>query len=146
MTAGPRRRLAWGTAVALTAALLACGGGPQPGYRAFTDHYQFLITSDPMPPHAREKTIYKIIVRDKNTQQPIEGGEGLLYANTRDGARAWDSFSAGPEPGTYYATLDFVVASPEWAMGMRFRKDSTQKLEQADWMQEVLAAHASPTP
>jgi hypothetical protein len=109
--------------------------------RMYTDQYTFRISSTPVPPHAREKTRYKLVVRDKQTGQPIEGGEGIIYANTRDGASTWDSFVPGQELGTYYATLNFIV-SGEWAIGLRFRRDSTQRLEQVDWMQEVLAERA----
>jgi hypothetical protein len=64
------------------AALLACGpkaGTATTEYRAFTEHYAFNITSEPSPPHAREKTLFKIRVRDKTSSQPIEGGEGIIY-------------------------------------------------------------------
>ena len=122
----------------LTAAVAACsGGGREPGTMpAYTDHYSMRISSVPSPPHAREPARYKLVVRDKDSGQPIEGGQGILYANTRDGASAWDTFVPGEELGTYYATLNFVVAG-NWAMGLRFRRDSTQQLEQVDWMQEV---------
>ena len=128
-------------AVALFAG--CAGGSPEDrlALRMFTDHYTFRISPTPVPPHAREKTRYKVVVRDKETGQPIEGGEGIIYANTRDGASTWDTFVPGQELGTYYATLNFVV-SGEWAMGLRFRRDSTQRLEQVDWMQEVLAERA----
>lgn len=133
----PRRRL-----LVLALALLAgaaCGPREQePGYRAYTEHYSVRIYADPVQPHAREQTRFRVVVRDKDTGQPIQGGEGILYANTREGARTWDTFVAGPELGTYYANLNFVV-SGTWAMGLRFRRDSTQPLEQLDWMQEVLA-------
>ena len=131
----PRRLAAVLTLV--TVAATRCGGpGPEPAYRGFTEHYAFRITSDPVPPRARERTLFKIVVRDKESGQPIEGGEGIIYSETRDGAKTWDSFEPGPELGTYYATLNYVVAG-DWAMGLRFRRDSTQKLEQVDWMQEV---------
>jgi hypothetical protein len=125
--------------VLVAVAANACGGpGPEPAYRGFTEHYIVRITSDPVPPRARERTLFKIVVRDKDSDQPIEGGQGIIYAETRDGAKTWDGFEPGPELGTYYATLKFVVAG-DWAMGLRFRRDSTQKLEQVDWMQEVRA-------
>jgi hypothetical protein len=126
----------------VTVAATRCGPGPAPAYRGFTEHYSMRITSDPVPPRARERTLFKIVVRDKETQQPIEGGQGIIYAETRDGAKTWDSFTPGPELGTYYATLKYVVAG-DWAMGLRFRRDSTQKLEQVDWMQEVRAERAA---
>ena len=96
--------------------LVACGpkaaGTATTDYRAFTEHYAFNITSDPSPPHAREKTIFKIRVRDKNSSQPIEGGEGIIYGNTEDGGgKTWDSFTPGQAPGTYTANLKFVVAN-----------------------------------
>ncbi len=123
-------------------ALGACGPAAPSGavdYRAFTEHFAFRISSDPSPPHARERTVFKIVVRDKNNQQPIEGGEGLLYSNTKSGTgRTWDSFVAGPAPGTYYATLHFIVAD-DWAVALQFRKDSAQALEKVDtWYQTVL--------
>ena len=107
-----------------------------PGYRGFTQHYAFRIVSDPVPPMAREKVRYKVVVRDKETGQPIQGGEGILYAESHEALKTWDSFTAGPEVGTYYANLNFLT-SGDWAMGLRFRRDSTQQLEQVDWMQEV---------
>jgi hypothetical protein len=127
-------------AVAL-GSVLACGPSASSGsldYRAFTEHYAFRISSDPSPPHARERTVYKIVVRDKNTSEPIEGGEGIIYANTKDGeGKTWDTFTAGPAPGTYYANLKFIVAS-DWAIALKFHKDSTQALETVDtWYQTV---------
>ena len=127
-------------AIAMAAmAAVACGPTERStDYRAFTPHYAFRISSDPLPPMAREKARFKIVVRDKDTNQPIQGGEGIIYAENREGVKTWDSFAAGPEVGTYYANLNFL-ASGDWAMGLRFRRDSTHALEQADWMQEVVA-------
>lgn len=128
--------------------LIGCGpkaAGPETTeYRAFTEHYAFNITSVPSPPHAREKTVYKIRVRDKNSSQPIEGGEGIIYGNTEDGAsKTWDSFTAGAAPGTYTANLQFVVAN-NWGLALQFRKDSTQALEKVDtWYQTVLPERAA---
>ena len=142
---GKPRMIRLSLVVAAVAAMAACGRGREPGTMpAYTDHYSMRISSEPAPPHAREAARYKLVVRDKDSGQPIEGGEGILYANTRDGAGTWDTFVPGEELGTYYATLNFVVAG-NWAMGLRFRRDSTQQLEQVDWMQEVLGERqASP--
>ena len=137
-----RRRL---LPVALAAALVAAACGPAPhatDYRAFSVHYAFRIGSTPVPPMARERARFKIVVRDKESGQPIENGEGVLYAETRDGVKTWDTLVPGQELGTYYANLNFLVAG-EWAMGLRFRRDSTQQLEQVDWMQEVAADTSS---
>lgn len=124
------------TAVVLSVA--ACG--PTPGalsYRAFSDHYAFRIDADPVPPMAREKARFKIVVRDKSTGQPIQNGEGVLYAENRDGLKTWDTLEPGKELGTYYANLNFLIAG-QWAMGMQFRRDSLHALEKVDWMQEVV--------
>jgi hypothetical protein len=123
--------------------VLACGpkgsGTQTTDYRAFTEHYAVNITSEPSPPHAREKTLFKIRVRDKTSSQPIEGGEGIIYGNTEDNSgKTWDSFTPGPAPGTYTAKLEFVIAT-NWALALQFRKDSTQALEKVDtWYQTVL--------
>ncbi|MEO6210396.1 MAG: hypothetical protein ABIQ10_09760 [Gemmatimonadaceae bacterium] len=128
--------------------MVACGpkaaGTTFTQYRAFTEHYAFEITSDPSPPYAREKTVFHIRVRDKNSSQPIEGGEGILYGNTEDGSgKSWDSFIAGQAPGTYTAKMSFVVAN-NWGLALKFRKDSTQKLETVDtWYQQVLPERAA---
>ena len=129
-------------------ALAACGpkaaGTATTDYRAFTAHYAFNITSEAAPPHAREKTVFKIRVRDRDSSQPIEGGEGILYGNTEDGSgKVWDSFTAGQAPGTYTATVNFVVAN-NWGLALQFRKDSTQALEKVDtWYQQVLPERAA---
>ncbi|HXY32110.1 MAG TPA: hypothetical protein VEI06_15490 [Gemmatimonadaceae bacterium] len=126
---------------ALWAALAAAACGPSNGaatdYRAATQSFSMRISSDPVPPHARERITFKLVVRDKNSGQPIEGGEGRIYANNRQGGgKTWDSFVAAPAPGTYYANLYFVTAE-NYAMGLQFRRASTDSLETVDWVQEV---------
>jgi hypothetical protein len=117
----------------------ACGGEPQQrALRQQTDSYYFTITPDQSPPHARENVQYKVLVRDRESRQPIDAGEGQIFANNRDGASTWDGLAKGPEIGTYYGKLNFVT-SGDWAIAIRFRRDSTSKLERTDWMQDVLA-------
>jgi hypothetical protein len=118
-------------------ALAACGSPPQqPGLRQRTEHYLFRVTSDPQPPFAREPILYKVVVLDQKTSEPIENGEGRVFAESQDGAKTWDSFTRGPEVGTYYAKLNFLTAG-DWAMAIQFRRDSTAALERIDWMQQV---------
>jgi hypothetical protein len=124
----------------------ACGGEPKKrALRQLTDSYLFTITPDQSPPHAREEILYKVLVRDRDSRQPIEAGEGQIFANNRDGASTWDGLAKGPEIGTYYGKLNFVT-SGDWAIAIRFRRDSTAKLERTDWMQDVLPERQSPTP
>ena len=124
----------------------ACGGEAKPrALRQLTDSYLFTITPDQAPPHAREQILYKVLVRDRDSRQPIEAGEGQIFANNRDGASTWDGLAKGPEIGTYYGKLNFVT-SGDWAIAIRFRRDSTSKLERTDWMQDVLPERQSATP
>jgi hypothetical protein len=115
----------------------SCGPPRHPELRQGTKTYLFTISSDPVPPRAREDVIYKIIVRDRETGQPIELGEGRIFANTREGARTYDGFSKAPGVGTYSAKLNFVT-SGQWAVGIQFHSDSTKPLEKSEWMQDVL--------
>jgi hypothetical protein len=127
----------------LTLASWGCSPNPRTReIRTYSDHFVFRITSDPMPPRARETVLYKIVVQDKNTRQPIEGGEGRIFANNSSGTSTWDSFQPGQEVGTYYAKLRFVTAE-QYAVGIEFRRDTlpTTKIERAtDYQQDVGAA------
>jgi hypothetical protein len=76
------------------------------------------------------------VILDSDTGQPIEGGEGQIFAQNRQGKQTWDSFVAAPEVGTYTAKLSYLTAG-QWAVGIRFRRDSTAALERIDWMQDV---------
>lgn len=118
----------------------ACGPSQKStDLRQWTDDLTFRISTDPMPPRARERIAFKVVVQDKESRQPIEKGEGRLFATSRDGKNSWDILEAGPEPGTYTATLSFLTAG-DWAVAIQFRRDSTQKLERVDWMQTVKPA------
>ena len=134
-------------AVSLLALAASCTGSPRKlQIRTFSEHFEYRITSDPMPPRAREDVIYRVTVIDKENGQPVEGGEGRIFANNSAGTSTWDSFMAAPEVGTYTAKLRFVTAE-QWAVGIEFRRDTLPgtKIERAtDWQQEVGAARAEP--
>jgi hypothetical protein len=126
--------------IPLLAVLAACGPSQKStDLRQWTDDLTYRISTDPMPPRARERIVYKVVVQDKSSRQPIEKGEGRIFATSRDGANTWDALEPGPEPGTYYGSLKFITAG-DWAVAIQFRRDSTQKLERVDWMQTVRAA------
>jgi len=114
-----------------------CGPPRRPEIRQGSKSYLFNITSDPIPPHAREPVIYTVTVRDRESGQPIETGEGRIFANTLEGARTYDGFTKAPAVGTYTAKLHFVAAG-QWAIGIQFHSDSTKPLEKTEWMQDVL--------
>ena len=119
-------------------AAAACGPNPRAlENRQWSDSFAFRITVDPSPPRAIEDATYKIIVQDKKTGEPIETGEGRIFANTLEGARTYDGFTKAPAVGTYTAKLRFVAAG-QWAIGIQFHSDSTRPLEKTEWMQDVL--------
>ena len=116
---------------------LGCGPGPKAlENRQWSDNFEFRITVDPSPPRAIEDATYKIIVQDKKTGEPIETGEGRIFATSADGANTDDGLAKGKEVGTYYGRL-FFPTTGDWAVALQFRRDSTQRLERVDWVQSV---------
>lgn len=116
---------------------LACGPNPRAlDNRQWSDSFAFRITVDPSPPRAIEDATYKIVVQDKKTGEPIETGEGRIFATSRDGANTDDGLAKGKEVGTYYGRL-FFPTTGDWAVALQFRRDSTQRLERVDWVQAV---------
>ena len=141
-----RRALAvvWVAVTALGAAALGgCTAGPPDDpkvVRLWTDDYYIRVTSDPSPPRALERVQYTVVVQDKKTRQPIDVGEGRIFATNEDRKNTDNGFEKAEQPGAYRTTLFFATAGP-WAMGVQFRRDSTQKLQRTnDWMQEVMQA------
>ena len=131
----------------VTAVSGACGGGNNspPPLRQNSLSYAFVIKPDDSPPHARQDIHYKIQILDSKTRQPIEKGTGQLFAGipidpdvpSGPQSKTWDGLTYGPEVGTYRAKLKFVVAG-QWAVALRFQRDSLHPLERIDWMQDVL--------
>lgn len=121
-----------------TFGVLACGPeGPQPAVRLYTDDYSVAISFEPSPPRALEPIEFTVVVRDAKTGEPIEGGQGRLFATNEDRKSVDNGLTPGKELGTYHTSLFFVNAGP-WAIGFQFRRDSTQRLQRTnDWMQEV---------
>ena len=122
----------------------ACRPEPQQfALRLDTDSYSFRITADPLPPRARERTVYTIVVTDRETRQPIEGGEGRIFASNAgpedpDRRTVWDGLASAEQVATYTANLNFITAG-NWAMALEFRRDSTSRLERVDWRQDILS-------
>lgn len=144
--------VAVGTAAAL---VTSCNSGPYkpPALHQYTVEYDFTIQPDQAPPHARDDVHYSITILDRKTRQPIEAGEGQLYASkpidddapTGPQSHTYDGLAYGPEVGVYHAKLNFVV-SGTWAVAVRFRRDSLHALEKTEWMQDVLAERDTTKP
>lgn len=107
--------------------------------------YRFTIIPSQAPPHAREAILYKVVIRDRENSQPIETGEGQIYASNEERSNTWDGFAKGAEVGTYYGKLNFVTAGL-WAVAIRFRRDSLHPLEKVEWMQDVLNERQAAVP
>lgn len=122
----------------LAMSVLSCGPGPDEGViRLWTDDFEIRVTADILPPRALERITYTVVVRDKKTQEPIADGEGRIFATNSDRKSTYNGFRYGPEVGTYRTTITFVTAG-EWALGIQFRRDSTQVLQRTlDWRQQV---------
>jgi hypothetical protein len=140
--------------VAFAGLTQACGGDDRPPpLRQLSNSYSYVITADDVPPHARQDIHYTIQIFDSKTRQPIENGEGQIFAGkpidedvpTGPQSKTWDGMTYGPEIGTYHAKMNFVVAGT-WAVAIRFRRDSLRPLERVDWMQQVLDEKTSTKP
>jgi hypothetical protein len=132
--------------VALLVTLAACAREPrQRQLRMISPTYSFTIIPSQAPPHAREAILYKVVIRDRDSRQPIETGEGQIYASNEARSNTWDGFTKGAEVGTYYGKLNFVTAGL-WAVAIRFRRDSLHPLEKIEWMQDVLNERQAAVP
>jgi hypothetical protein len=129
--------------VTLAAAVVA-GCSPNPKaleLRLWSDDYAFRVTADPTPPLALEPITYRIVVQDKKTGQPIETGEGRIFATSADRANTSDGLKKEKELGTYSGKI-FYPTSGDWAAAIQFRreKDPRMPLERVDWIQAVRPA------
>jgi hypothetical protein len=121
------------------AALSSCGSSPRVlDLRLWSDNYAFRVTADPLPPRALEPITYRIVVQDKKTGQPIETGEGRIFATSADRANTSDGFKKEKEVGTYSGKL-FFATTGDWAAAIQFRreKNPAMPLERVDWIQTV---------
>ena len=124
-------------ACAIAAVLSSCGGSPKAlELRLWSDSYAFTVTEVPMPPRALEQIVYRVVVQDKKTKQPIESGEGRIFATSADRANTNDGFKKEKELGTYSGRLFFPTVG-DWAAAIQFRRASNLPLERVDWIQTV---------
>jgi len=133
-------RLAIGSALVLS--VTSCGSNPRAlENRLWSDTYAFRVTVDPVPPRALEPAVYRIVVSDKKTGQPIETGEGRIFATSVDRANTNDGLKKEKELGTYSGRL-FFATSGDWPAAIQFRreKDPRMPLERVDWIQTVRPA------
>jgi hypothetical protein len=107
---------------------------------ANTEDFLIRVSWEPSPARARERTVYRIVVRDKETREFVDGGEGLVFATSADRVNIHGVMQPGEQAGTYMASLRFIN-SGDWAVSLQFRRDSTRALQRpsADWRQTIYA-------
>ncbi|MBM3885321.1 MAG: hypothetical protein FJ361_05675 [Gemmatimonadetes bacterium] len=135
-----RYRPAFVAAAFAALALVGCASEPKPHrIRLATDDFAFEVTADVMPPRSVELTTYTIRVKDRETKEPVVGGEGRLFATNGSRITVWDGFAPSTEPGSYTARVRFLTAG-QWQLGIQFRAshDTTVALQRThDWGQLV---------
>src|SRR5688500_20275554 len=121
------------TAVAIAAAVSACQSDRDRtlANRQWSDNFAFRITVDPTPPRNVEEATYKIVVQDKKSGEPIETGQGRIFATNRDGANTDDGLQKGKEDGKYYGRR-CCATSGDCAIAVQFRRHSTSRRERVD--------------
>jgi hypothetical protein len=113
----------------------ACTGAPVPNeLRQGTPSYLFSIAVPDVTPIAQDDVTYVISVRSRSTGQPIETGEGRLFA--RSGEQIVQPLINAPQVGQYRATVRFPHAGG-YVLGIRFRESPAQELELTRWSQQV---------
>lgn len=125
--------------VAAASLAVACGPNPKAlETRGWSDNYAFRISVKPMPPIAEHDNIYRVVVQDKKTGQPIEDGEGRIFATNKDGSSVNNGLLKEKELGTYSARMRFLVGG-DWPIAIQFRRGHDQRtpLERIDWIQAV---------
>jgi hypothetical protein len=129
--------------VAAPIGAMACDSGnnaPAGELRFVTDSFEVRISPESLPTRALEPVYWRVVVRDKNTGTPIQGGQGRVFATSRDTKTISNGLAETGELGTYRTQLMYVTAGL-WAHGLQFRRDSTLPLQRTqDWTQDILSA------
>jgi hypothetical protein len=117
----------------------ACGDGRPYEVFAYSEGFRISAAPDSVPPHAQDDLTWRVRVQDAKTGQPIEGGEGMVWARTRNSTHEVRArIEQAPELGLYRGKLMLVMAG-DWQMGVQFRRDSTSPWASLDWIQSVKA-------
>lgn len=140
------RRARW-SRLALLAVLplfaAACEGDTRPRgeLRFVTDSFSVRISPETRPTRALEPIYWRVLVHDRKTGTPIQGGQGRIFATSKDRKSIANGLEETGELGTYRTNLMFVTAGM-WAMALEFRRDSTLPLQRTeDWTQDILSAN-----
>jgi hypothetical protein len=120
--------------------IAGCDGGRPPlrELRFRTDDFVIRVAPETVPTRALEPIYWRVIVHDKESGLPIQGGEGRIFGTNRDMKTVSNGLEETDELGVYRSNLMFVT-SGMWAMAIQFRRDSNQVLQKTqDWTQDIL--------
>ncbi|HYW30753.1 MAG TPA: hypothetical protein VE869_04535 [Gemmatimonas sp.] len=134
-----------GIAIALATGVMiaGCDNAPRPRseLRLATDSFNIRVSPDSTPTRALEPTYWRVVVHDRKTGAPIQGGQGRVFATNRDRKTVANGLEETGELGTYRTNLMFVTQGM-WAMSLEFRRDSTLPLQRTqDWTQDIQKAN-----
>jgi hypothetical protein len=119
----------------------ACDAGTPPKYelKFVTDSFAVRISPESRPTRALEPVYWRVTIHDRKTGTPIQGGQGRVFATSKDRKTISNGLEETGELGTYRTHLMYVTAGL-WAHGLQFRRDSTLPLQRTeDWTQDILA-------
>lgn len=136
------RRATLGLLVLASAFAAACGvtEKKQGELRFVTDSFMIRVYPESLPTRALEPLYWRVVVHERKSGAPVQGGQGRLFATSMDRKSIANGLEETDELGTYRTNLMFVTAGM-WALGIQFRRDSTLPLQRTqDWTQQILSA------
>ena len=144
MTSTRARRFRTPVSILVAATVLsACGEGGRPRneLRFTTDDFVIRVKAETTPTRALEPIYWRVVVHERESGKPVQGGQGRIFATNRDMKTTANGLEETGELGTYRSNLMFVTAGM-WAMAVQFRRDSTQPLQKTqDWTQDIVKAN-----
>ncbi|MES2523443.1 MAG: hypothetical protein V4617_12140 [Gemmatimonadota bacterium] len=143
MTKASARIGVFAVALAAGSMLVGCDNAPKPRseLRLATEDFTIRVSPDSTPTRALEPTYWRVVVHDRKTGAPIQGGQGRIFATNKDRKTVANGLEETGELGTYRANLMFVTQGM-WAMSLQFRRDSTVPLQRTtDWTQDIQKAN-----
>ena len=139
---GARRFRTSASLLVLSLSFVACDAGtpPKNELRLNTDDFAIRVSPETTPTRALEPIYWRVVVHERETGKPVQGGQGRIFATNRDRKTTSNGLEETGELGTYRTNIMFVTAGM-WAMGLQFRRDSTQPLQRTqDWTQDIVKA------
>jgi hypothetical protein len=117
----------------------ACASDSPPGeINVRREGLRLRITAETLPPKAMDKVIFRVVVTDEKTGEPVHGGQGSVWGRNKDYHEISNGLAEAAALGTYETDLTFITAGV-WHLGVLFRRDSTQPYASVNWTQEVRA-------